>query len=182
MSTVEISIRFRQLIVTRFEIFKSLFVHGSDRFTQISVYSRIFQVKNWRLVILKHPRINRVLSKILRASLRIGVEYTKIVKIAYFAFYPLVSVLLNRNSFCFAINWQVIKYAVVYSISVFLRIKRDVKSVLLRPFLNHELQADLHQLKPTLEELFKLFDWKVNNLFLVNVVERLKVNTLISDI
>jgi len=67
----------------------------------------------------------------------------------------------------------------VHSISVALRIKRDVKSVLLRAFLNNELQTNLHQLEPTLEELFELFDWEVNDLLLVNVVERLEVNALI---
>lgn len=67
----------------------------------------------------------------------------------------------------------------MHSISVALRIKRDVKSVLLRAFLNNELQTNLHQLEPTLEELFELFDWEVNDLLLVNVVERLEVNALI---
>jgi hypothetical protein len=67
----------------------------------------------------------------------------------------------------------------VYSVSVFLRIKRDVKCVLLRAFLNNELQPDLHEFESAFEKFFELFDWEVNNLFLVNIVERLEVNPLI---
>jgi len=176
---VEISVCLRQFIVTRFEILKSLLVHSADRLTQISVYSWIFQIEYWRFVVLKYPRINRVLSEILCTSLRVCVQDSKIVKIGDFTFNPLVCVFLNRNSFSLAVNWQVVEYAVVYSVSVFLRIKRDVKCVLLRAFLNNELQSDLHEFEPAFEEFFELFDWKVNNLFLVNVVERLKVNALI---
>jgi hypothetical protein len=46
----------------------------------------------------------------------------------------------------------------VNGISVFLRIKRDVKRVLLRAFLNNKLQSDLHELEPALKELLELLD------------------------
>jgi hypothetical protein len=46
----------------------------------------------------------------------------------------------------------------VYSIPILLRIKRDVERVLLRAFLNDELQTNFHQLKSAFEELLKLFD------------------------
>ena len=67
----------------------------------------------------------------MRTSLRVGVQYAKVVKVADVAFDPLVCVFLDWNAFCFTVNWQIVKYTIVYGISVFLRIKRDVKSVLL---------------------------------------------------
>lgn len=115
----------------------------------------------------------------MRTPLRVGIQYGKVVKIADLALDPLVGIFLNRNTFCFAVYWQIIKNSVVHRISIFLRIKRDVKCILLGAFLNNELQSNFHQLKSSLEKLLKLLYREMYHLLLVNVVEGLEINSLV---
>jgi len=71
---VKVSFALRELVISLNEVLQPLGVHRTNGLRQISVYIRVLQVKDFRLIIFQNPGEDGVLSHILRAPLGVGID------------------------------------------------------------------------------------------------------------